>query len=137
MPRSATLYRETAETKIDVAFNLDGSGRSELSTGVGFFDHMLTHLAKHGLFDVPSVPVTNAPLCRVRAVHRKTCDDLAKCVRQAVLGKVARQTIVPGSANPSMGPGPGRRRSCECVPRRRPNKSVGTVSKDLKLDRVS
>src|SRR3954464_217982 len=52
MPRTATLRRETAETKIDLTINLDGTGRSELATGVGFFDHMLTHLAKHSLFDL-------------------------------------------------------------------------------------
>jgi imidazoleglycerol-phosphate dehydratase len=52
MPRTAALHRETAETQIDLFLNLDGEGRPDLATGVGFFDHMLTHLAKHGLFDL-------------------------------------------------------------------------------------
>lgn len=52
MPRTAALHRETAETKIDLFLNLDGEGRPDIATGVGFFDHMLTHLAKHGLFDL-------------------------------------------------------------------------------------
>jgi imidazoleglycerol-phosphate dehydratase len=52
MPRTATFKRETTETKIDLSINLDGTGRSEIASGVGFFDHMLTHLAKHGLFDL-------------------------------------------------------------------------------------
>jgi imidazoleglycerol-phosphate dehydratase len=52
MPRTATVRRETAETTIELALNLDGSGTHTLATGVGFFDHMLTHLAKHGLFDL-------------------------------------------------------------------------------------
>ena len=52
MPRTATLRRETAETKIDLTLGLDGTGRQDLATGIGFFDHMLTHLAKHGLFDL-------------------------------------------------------------------------------------
>jgi imidazoleglycerol-phosphate dehydratase len=52
MPRTATLHRETSETKIDLSINLDGAGRPDISTGIGFFDHMLTHLAKHGLFDL-------------------------------------------------------------------------------------
>jgi imidazoleglycerol-phosphate dehydratase len=52
MPRTATVRRETAETKIDLTLDLDGSGRSQPATGVGFFDHMLTHVAKHGLFDL-------------------------------------------------------------------------------------
>ncbi len=50
--RKAELRRETNETSIEVALDLDGEGRPDISTGVGFFDHMLTHLAKHGLFDI-------------------------------------------------------------------------------------
>ncbi len=52
MPRIASIRRETTETKIDLTLDLDGTGRADLSTGIGFFDHMLTHLAKHGLFDL-------------------------------------------------------------------------------------
>ncbi len=52
MPRTATVRRDTAETKIELTVNLDGTGKAEVATGVGFFDHMLTHLAKHGLFDL-------------------------------------------------------------------------------------
>jgi imidazoleglycerol-phosphate dehydratase len=52
MPRTAQITRKTAETNISLSLNLDGSGKAEVSSGVGFFDHMLTHLAKHGLFDL-------------------------------------------------------------------------------------
>jgi imidazoleglycerol-phosphate dehydratase len=52
MPRTATVRRETAETKIELTLNLDGSGKADVATGVGFFDHMLTHIAKHGLLDL-------------------------------------------------------------------------------------
>src|SRR5919202_7000291 len=52
MSRTAHIERTTAETRIDLALNLDGTGRSEVATGVGFFDHMLTLLAKHSLIDV-------------------------------------------------------------------------------------
>lgn len=50
--RSAELSRNTNETQISIQLELDGAGRHEVSTGVGFLDHMLTHLAVHGMFDL-------------------------------------------------------------------------------------
>jgi imidazoleglycerol-phosphate dehydratase len=50
--RIATVARKTAETDISIALAIDGTGVSKISTGVGFFDHMLTLFAKHGLFDL-------------------------------------------------------------------------------------
>lgn len=50
--RKATLTRKTAETDIALALAIDGRGRSQIATGVPFFDHMLTLFAKHGLFDL-------------------------------------------------------------------------------------
>lgn len=50
--RTAHIERETKETKINLEINLDGAGQYEIDTGIGFFDHMLTHLAKHGRFDL-------------------------------------------------------------------------------------
>ncbi len=52
MPRTATIDRKTAETEIHLELSLDGSGQSQIATGVGFFDHMLTLLAKHAAFDL-------------------------------------------------------------------------------------
>src|SRR5690349_20501098 len=52
MPRIAEIHRVTAETTIDLRLDMDGSGRSELETGVGFLDHMLTHIARHGIVDL-------------------------------------------------------------------------------------
>jgi len=52
MPRTATIDRKTAETQIRVELNLDGAGVSNIATGVGFFDHMLTLLAKHAAIDL-------------------------------------------------------------------------------------
>jgi imidazoleglycerol-phosphate dehydratase len=50
--RTTKIERTTNETQIAVELNLDGSGRHEIATGVGFLDHMLTHIAVHGLFDL-------------------------------------------------------------------------------------
>jgi imidazoleglycerol-phosphate dehydratase len=50
--RTADISRQTNETQIQIKLELDGSGKHEISTGVGFLDHMLTHLAIHGLFDL-------------------------------------------------------------------------------------
>lgn len=52
MPRQASLKRETKETQIDLWLDLDGTGSFEIDTGAGFFDHMLSHIAKHGLIDL-------------------------------------------------------------------------------------
>jgi len=50
--RTATLHRQTKETTIQVTLTLDGTGQYQVNTGIGFLDHMLAHLAVHGLFDL-------------------------------------------------------------------------------------
>ena len=52
MNRTAEVSRKTAETNIRVALNLDGTGQSKLATGIGFLDHMLDQIARHGLIDL-------------------------------------------------------------------------------------
>ncbi|MCR5389098.1 MAG: imidazoleglycerol-phosphate dehydratase HisB [Lachnospiraceae bacterium] len=50
--RKATIERNTKETKIKISLNLDGTGKAEIETGIGFLDHMLDAFARHGLFDL-------------------------------------------------------------------------------------
>lgn len=52
MHRTAEVTRETAETSIRIALDIDGSGKFDIDTGIGFFDHMLSHIAKHGVIDL-------------------------------------------------------------------------------------
>ena len=52
MKRDAKFERKTAETQISLRLSIDGSGKSKVTTGIGFFDHMLSSFARHGLFDI-------------------------------------------------------------------------------------
>lgn len=52
MPRTSSVTRNTKETKINLSLNIDGTGKSDISTGIGFFDHMLDGFSRHGLFDL-------------------------------------------------------------------------------------
>jgi imidazoleglycerol-phosphate dehydratase len=52
MVRKATVERETKETKISVSLTIDGTGKADIATGIGFLDHMLESFAKHGAFDL-------------------------------------------------------------------------------------
>lgn len=52
MERSCIINRKTKETDIKLSIDIDGTGKYNIDTGVGFFDHMLTHVAKHGFFDM-------------------------------------------------------------------------------------
>ena len=52
LPREAKVDRQTGETKVDVSIGIDGTGGSRIHTGIGFFDHMLDQIARHGLIDL-------------------------------------------------------------------------------------
>jgi imidazoleglycerol-phosphate dehydratase len=78
-PRTAEIRRETAETKIVLSLNLDGTGQSQLATGIGFFDHMLNLLARHSLIDLR---VEAKGDLHVDAHH--TVEDVGICLGQAL-----------------------------------------------------
>ena len=52
LKRTSQIHRKTKETDIELTLNLDGSGKAEIDTGIGFFDHMLDNFARHGFFPI-------------------------------------------------------------------------------------
>jgi imidazoleglycerol-phosphate dehydratase len=81
--RTARIERSTSESKVAVELNLDGAGQASVATGVGFYDHMLTSLAKHALFDLT---VQASGDVEVDAHH--TVEDVA-----IVLGQALRECL--------------------------------------------
>lgn len=78
--RTAKIHRKTKETDVTLELNLDGVGKYEIDTGIGFLDHMLTHLSKHGKVDL----VVNAKGdLNVDAHH--TVEDIAICLGEVLL----------------------------------------------------
>ncbi len=80
MSRTASITRNTAETQIELSLNLDGSGIAEIATGIGFFDHMLTLLAKHSLFDL-KVQASGD----LHVDHHHTVEDVGICLGRCLL----------------------------------------------------
>ncbi len=80
MMRSASVSRRTAETDVAVSIALDGTGKAEISTGVGFLDHMLELFARHGLFDV-TVKVTGD----LHVDQHHTTEDTGIALGQAIV----------------------------------------------------
>lgn len=76
--RSTNIQRNTAETKIRLALNLDGSGKSTINTSCGFLDHMLTLFAKHGRFDLDLECEGD-----VNVDYHHTTEDIGICLGQA------------------------------------------------------
>src|ERR687893_1393544 len=85
--RTAILERETAESSVRVSLDLDGTGSAKISTGVGFYDHMLTALAKHALFDLEVTSTGDLP---VDAHH--TVEDTAIVLGQALRAALGDKT---------------------------------------------
>ncbi len=78
--RTAQIQRKTKETDVTLELNLDGAGKYEIDTGIGFLDHMLTHLSKHGKIDL----VVNAKGDLDVDAHH-TVEDIAICLGEALL----------------------------------------------------
>ena len=77
--RTATIHRKTKETDIELTVNLDGEGRFDINTGAGFFDHMLSHVARHGLLNIA---LKASGDLHVDAHH--TVEDVALCLGSAI-----------------------------------------------------
>ena len=78
MTRIAKVHRKTNETNVSVSLNIDGTGKVSIDTGIGFFDHMLHHIALHGLFDLD---ITASGDLHVDVHH--TIEDVAIVLGQA------------------------------------------------------
>lgn len=83
MKRTAECRRTTKETDINLLLNLDGRGYAEISTGIGFFDHMLDGFARHGLFDLT---------CRVKGDLEVDCHHTIEDTG-IVLGTAVREAV--------------------------------------------
>jgi len=109
MPRNSTVNRETGETKIALSLELDGTGKAEIATGVGFLDHMLTLFAKHGLFDLTvdakgdthvddHHTVEDVGICLGQA-FRQALGDKAGIVRYGSLSLPMEETLVTSAVD--------------------------------------
>lgn len=82
--RKSKIQRKTNETNITVELNLDGQGRYEIDTGVGFFDHMLTHLSKHSKIDM-----TVQAKGDLQIDDHHTIEDVGICIGEALIEALA------------------------------------------------
>ena len=86
MSREAAIERTTAETSIRLRLDLDGSGVYDIATGIGFFDHMLSHIASHGRFDL-----TIAATGDLHVDDHHTVEDVGICLGKAIADALAEK----------------------------------------------
>lgn len=89
MPRNATCRRSTKETRVSVTLDLDGNGDATVRTGIGFFDHLLTSLAHHALFDL-----TVNTDGDVEVDDHHTVEDTALCLGEALGAALGDRTAI-------------------------------------------
>jgi imidazoleglycerol-phosphate dehydratase len=97
MDRIAKIKRHTRETTIDMVLNLDGQGTSEIQTGVGFFDHMLTHLSKHSRWDL-IIKATGD----LHVDDHHTVEDVGLCIGSALKDALGNKAGLKRFANASV-----------------------------------
>ena len=95
--RTSSIDRKTSETAISLSLNLDGSGKRTISTGIGFFDHMLDLLAKHALFDLEIKASGD-----IEIDYHHTVEDVGICLGQAVKEALGDKAGITRFANVSV-----------------------------------
>ena len=95
--RTSNINRKTSETSIKLSLNLDGEGKRTISTGIGFFDHMLDLLAKHALFDLEIKASGDTEID-----YHHTVEDVGICLGQAVKEALGNKTGITRFANVSV-----------------------------------
>ncbi|MFH1114522.1 MAG: imidazoleglycerol-phosphate dehydratase HisB [Pseudomonadota bacterium] len=84
--RTGRINRKTAETDVEVKLDLDGSGKASISTQIGFFDHMLDHVARHGLFDLDVAAKGD-----LHVDYHHTVEDVGLCIGDALRSAVGEK----------------------------------------------
>jgi imidazoleglycerol-phosphate dehydratase len=95
--RTSKIDRKTNETKISLSLNLDGKGVRSISTGIGFFDHMLDLLAKHALFDLNIKAEGD-----INVDYHHTVEDVGICMGQAFKEALGDKTSIVRFSNVSL-----------------------------------
>ncbi|MFQ5962897.1 MAG: imidazoleglycerol-phosphate dehydratase HisB [Candidatus Scalinduaceae bacterium] len=95
--RTSNINRKTSETSISLSLNLDGEGKRKISTGIGFFDHMLDLLAKHALFDLEIKASGDTDVD-----YHHTVEDVGICLGQAVKEALGDKSGIIRFANVSV-----------------------------------
>lgn len=97
LKRTSNINRKTSETSIKLSLNLDGEGKRTISTGIGFFDHMLDLLAKHALFDLEIKASGDTEVD-----YHHTVEDVGICLGQAVKEALGDKAGITRFANISL-----------------------------------